>query len=382
LTLLSLLVNYLIALDNDSPCILTRAYKVKDDSLSNFEDCSRVVFEIILLRWMQFMDSHNVGYIQHDVANRARTLSKKKFNQIINITNKLNNKKKLEVFLCLFYIKSESPVFAKKICELSDLVDDVFIADDLSVQLISYSKIIMNREVGGMTASQFYSNIDLIKMNGNKYNCRIWVNKNLVTSINENLTVFIGCSSTDSAVFSNKMNNYALCIAIPGLNFDLIREENIKHIKEFIIDCINKNFKISIAKYILKLVIGVGFVDKIKLLGSPYEVDRSLANRKFNKIYRSNLRLMKQFPFLKICNSSLPLPPVFFNNLLSVNGVHKMYDSNLNIVKCFKDVMLEMPNFKENPYRNFNKDDFLVEDYMVHNREIHLELNDNLVKYF
>ena len=101
------------------------------------------------------------------------------------------------------------------------------------------------------------------------------------------------------------MNNYALCIAIPGLNFDLIREENIKHIKEFIIDCINKNFKISIAKYILKLVIGVGFVDKIKLLGSPYEVDRSLANRKFNKIYRSNLRLMKQFPFLKICNSSL-----------------------------------------------------------------------------
>ena len=73
---------------------------------------------------------------------------------------------------------------------------------------------------------------------------------------------------------------------------------------------------------------------------------------------------------------------MFFNNLLSVNGVHKMYDSNLNIVKCFKDVMLEMPNFKENPYRNFNKDDFLVEDYMVHNREIHLELNDNLVKYF
>ena len=77
MTLLDLLINYLSDLDGDRSSILSRACKVKDRSLSNFEDCSKIAFEIILLRWIQFVDSNSVEYIQHNIANKARAFQKK-----------------------------------------------------------------------------------------------------------------------------------------------------------------------------------------------------------------------------------------------------------------------------------------------------------------
>ena len=262
------------------------------------------------------------------------------------------------------------------------MIGDTSALDNLSTRLISYSQIISSRKVGGVTVSQFYSNVDSIELGEKKYNCRIWVNKDFSVIDNENLPIFIGCSSADSAVFSSKMNDYFLCITVPGLNFNLIKEREIKCMMNFVREYINTNFKIDSIQYHVELIVGVGFVDKIKLLGSPYEADISLMNNKFDKIYYSNLKLMKQFPFLKICNTSLPLPPCFLNNLLSVNGVYKAHDSNLSIVKSFKEMMLEMPNFNKNPYNNFNKIDFLKDKDMVHSREIHLELSDNLINVF
>ena len=196
--------------------------------------------------------------------------------------------------------------------------------------------------------------------------------------IKKNMNIYISDSTADSLVFDNTQNLYDAILTLPGLK---LIDINANFLVE-IANLLDRNIGIMKAAHKTRLIFNIGYVDKLRIIGSMTDLNHVELTEKILKYVSNMASCVKKFNkstrnlIFEINTSTFPISPI---NNTKVNGLVNFYNSNREASKIVDRILKnQLPEcqFEE----LFKPDTEIKLNSLIHEREIHPKLGLETVR--
>lgn len=184
--------------------------------------------------------------------------------------------------------------------------------------------------------------------------------------------IYISDSTADSLVFDSTQSLYDAILTLPGLKLVDITENFLVEIANLL----DKKIGIIEAGYKTRLILNVGYVDKLRIIGSMTDLDHDKLTQKLIKYVSNIASCVKKFNkstsnlTFEVNTSTFPISPI---NNTKINGVVNFHNSNREASKFVDKVLKnELPECAVEEL--FEPNTEIEIESLIHEREIHPKL--------
>lgn len=339
-------------------------------SQSDFEEAYR---ELIVNRLIEANFKNEYSSKFDGVSDNVRSKTKFLFESLIRFVNDQSDPvRKGALFLLLCYIKPESPQFVSQASSLREHIDPTY--SPVPADFVEYIDSMLHGtgvNVPQLSPIEHFRNMSVMSIAGEQMQCRIaYANRNEIKK------VYCGCSSADSLLFDKVGNEFDIYITLPGLSIRHLTSEFLAEIYRSII-----SKRISKVGSQVEIVVCVGFVDRLKIIGSLDVWEKSPLQSHIEQLVANALEGIKNVNAVGRGLFKFKLYPGCFpaRNVkkVTVNGVAPFHRSNAVVCDVVEDVLSGICSGAGEKYY-FPRSAVIAKTALIHDREIHPKLGVDL----